>query len=398
MQTISVAEGAPVNKPTSRVALVLAIIMITSGCYGSKLSEPPANAHRWAELGEKNILMWSPEEQRLGYPNIRQINPVRELTASQTPKVFSTLPWEDVGLWLEAMEDMSLAGLIIVHNGEIKFESYREGHSAQDRWMSFSITKSVVSMLYGIALAEGLIGSLDETVAQHLPQFEGTGYATVTLRNLLQMSSGVAWNEDYQDPASDVARLDNATEAEVLAHLASLPLIHEPGEVFNYNTGETTLAGAILGRSIGMPLTDYLEKKIWHPFGMEHGADWALMGPGGAEMGGCCISASLRDYARLGWVALEGSNDEGLLPKGWMRESTLPSSGADYYGYFWWLEAEEDFRAVGIFGQNIYISPRHNLVIATHGLWPSARSDSLSAKRSELISSIKRAVAQSASD
>lgn len=373
------------------------LLLILTACAGTQIERAP-QPPSWASLGEKNILAWTPEEQRLGYPNIRYINPTRELKPSEIPWPLPHALWTDSALWQQVMHEMKLAGLIIVHNGNIKFEGYADGHAPTTRWMSFSVTKSVVSMLYGLAIAEGKIQSLDETVADHLPSFDGTGYAKVRLRDLLQMASGVAWNEDYRDPNSDVARLDNASESEVLMHLASLPAIHDPGSVFNYNTGETTLAGAILSRAVGMSLTDYLAQKIWIPFGMEHGADWALMGRDGAEMGGCCISATLRDYARLGLIALAGQRNEGLLPKGWIEESIQPSKGADFYGYFWWLEPEEDFRAVGIFGQNIYISPKHDLVIATHGLWPAARSDELTERRSALIDSIKRAVETPASN
>ncbi|HEY7907035.1 MAG TPA: serine hydrolase domain-containing protein [Wenzhouxiangella sp.] len=358
-------------------------------------------ASDWQSLRDKNILEWTPEEQRNGYPNIRQINPTREIPASDHPWPLPEDLWTNTQDWEAQMAELHLAGLLVIQGGKVRFEQYRLGHTADERWMSFSIAKSVVSLLYGIAMKERHIESLDETVATYLPRFEGTGYANVTIKDLLRMASGVQWNEDYEDPNSDVAALDDASENEVLEHLASLPSLHPPGSVFNYNTGETILAGAILSKAVGMSLSEYLQSRLWQPFGMGANADWALMGPEGAEMGGCCISATLRDYGRLGLFALNSGktqSNESLLPQDWMLEATQPSPAADYYGYFWWLTGDGDYRASGIFGQGIHISPSHDLVVAMHGLWPEAIDQDFSRKRTELIGAIKRALNQSASD
>lgn len=355
----------------------------------------------WQSLRDKNILEWTPEEQFNGYPNIRHINPTREIPASVRPWPLSQDLWTNTQDWEAQMAELNLAGLLVIQGGQIRFEQYRRGHAPDKRWMSFSIAKSVVSLLYGIAIKEGHIQSLEDTVATHLPQFVHTGYADVTIGNLLRMASGVQWNEDYQDPNSDVAALDNASESDVLEHLASLPNLHPQGSVFNYNTGETILAGAILAKAVGMSLSEYLHLRVWSPFGMASNADWALMGAQGAEMGGCCISATLRDYGRLGLFALNSGktqSNESLLPQDWMLEATQPSLAAEYYGYFWWLSDDGDYRASGIFGQGIHISPSHDLVVAMHGLWPVAIDQDLSKKRTELIGAIKHALNQSASD
>jgi CubicO group peptidase (beta-lactamase class C family) len=142
-----------------------------------------------------------------------------------------------------------------------------------------------------------------------------------------------------------------------------------PGEVFNYNTAETNLAGTLLRFAIGNNPSTYLSEKIWKPFGMESDAVWNLTEQGGGEFGGCCINATQRDYGRIGLFALaDGRLDDGtqILPEGWMRESTLPSKGYAGYGYFWWLTAEDIFTAVGVFGQGIYINREENIVIALH--------------------------------
>lgn len=386
-----------------RILLFVSLLACLAISSSSALAETPegASSELWAELREKNILAWTPDEQRLGYANIRLFSPVREIPASPTPLALTPMLWPEDPVWVQHMEDLHLAGLLVIQDGKVRLEKYRLGHDEDQRWMSFSIAKSVVSLLYGVAMNEGLIQSLDDRVADYLPPFKGTGYGDVPLRDLLHMASGIQWNEDYEDPRSDVAKLDDATEAEVLMHLASLPPLHEPGTVFNYNTGETILAGAVLAQAVGMPLGDYLSSRIWSPMGMEHGADWALMGEGGAEMGGCCISASLRDYGRLGLLSLkatQGTLKPAVLLEDWMRASTQPSPAAPFYGYFWWLTGDGDYRASGIFGQAIHVSPSHNLVIAMHGLWPAAVDEGLSEKRRALIEKIKHASTQFASD
>jgi len=204
-----------------------------------------------------------------------------------------------------------------------------------------------------------------------------SSYEDSSIRNLLQMASGVAWNEDYADPTSDVAAADYSTLA-LYEHLRRKDRVAPPGQVFNYNTAETNLAGTLLRSAIGNNLSSYLQEKIWSPFGMADGASWQLTEPGGGEFGGCCINATLRDYARIGLFALaDGQLADGtrVLPAGWMAASTAPSKGYDGYGYFWWLNGDSTYSASGIFGQSIYINPQENVVIAVHSAWNEADSE-----------------------
>jgi CubicO group peptidase (beta-lactamase class C family) len=183
------------------------------------------------------------------------------------------------------------------------------------------------------------------------------------------MASGVTWNEDYADRNSDVAKAGAANSLTLVQYLATLPAEVTPGDKFNYNTGETNLVGEILRAAIGNNATSYVERKIWQPFGMEADATWVLGEANGAELGGCCISATLRDYARLGLFALNGGvlpDGTETLPKDWMKASTQPSKGFDGYGYLWWLFGEGRYAAQGIFGQMIFINPKSNIVIAMH--------------------------------
>jgi CubicO group peptidase (beta-lactamase class C family) len=160
------------------------------------------------------------------------------------------------------------------------------------------------------------------------------------------------------------------------------------GEVFNYNTGETSLAGALLRAAVGNNLSVYLQRKIWQPFGMESDANWLLSAADGEEIGGCCISATLRDYGRLGLFALaNGRLKDGtaILPEGWMGESVAASKGSKGYGYYWWLQEKGAYAAEGVFGQFIWVDPKRNVVIAMQSAWPSAWEDAYEVEVIELF-------------
>ncbi|MEO1160974.1 MAG: serine hydrolase domain-containing protein, partial [Pseudomonadota bacterium] len=236
-----------------------------------------------------------------------------------------------------------------------------------------SVTKSIVSMLVGAAIKDGFIESVDEPVTDYLPRLKGSAYDRVTIGNILQMSSGVQWNEDYSDPGSDIARADLSTLG-TYRQLRRKQVVAQSGEKFNYNTAETNLVGTLLRSAVGNNLSTYLSEKIWRPFGMRADANWMLSEPGGGESGGCCISATLRDYGRIGLFALAGgrlADGTKTLPSGWMKRSVTPSRGNDEYGYLWWLHGNGSFRAQGIFGQDIFMDPRRRIVIALQ----SARAD-----------------------
>lgn len=186
------------------------------------------------------------------------------------------------------------------------------------------------------------------------------------------MASGVSWNEDYADLESDVALAGGANGMTLFNYLSKLPAVASPGARFNYNTGETNLAGAVLRAAIGNNASTYLADKIWRPF-MEHPATWSTVE--GGELGGCCIHATLRDYARIGLFALRDGilpNGERVLPEGWMRDATTGSKARADYGYLWWLRGDGAYAAIGIFGQLIWIDPQHEVVIVTQSAWPAA--------------------------
>ncbi len=364
----------------------------------------PVNPDRenFGERGE--ILFWTPEQQVAGYRNIDQIGEVRWIGASDDPYPLGSAPRDLSSVTYEVegethtvedyIRDRRIAGLLVVKDDSVVFERYGLGNDENSRWISFSIAKSVVSMLYGAAIVDGYIASVDEPVTKYLPLLAGGGYDGVTIQHVLRMASGVDWNEDYADPESDVATLPGPVVQQA-RYMAGLERLHPAGEVFHYNTGETNMAGAVLRAAIGNNLSTYLEHKIWGPFGMEADANWVIHEPGGGELGGCCISATLRDYARIGIFAMNGGmlrDGSRVLPEGWMADSTSPSPGYDGYGYLWWLSDDGVFAGIGIFGQYLWMDPSSNTVIVTHSAWPYATNPEYSRHRVALVEALADAV------
>ena len=330
------------------------------------------------------FLFWEPDEKVAGFRNIASIFPTRKIAAggpvlalpnSEAPVTDLTYEFDGESLSIhDHMRRGHVAGLIAVQDGKVVLERYAAGNDAASPWVSFSVAKSVVSMLAGAALLDGYIASVEEPVTAYLPRLKGSAYDDVTIANLLQMASGVQWNEDYADPGSDVNNMPFSLVG-LYGMLAGKARVGAAGEVFNYNTAETNLVGALVRAAIGNNLATYLSHKVWQPFGMEADAYWMTHGSGGGELGGCCINATLRDYARIGLFALaDGVLADGtrVLPEGWMQASTTASKGSDQYGYLWWLWPEGQYRALGIFGQTIAVYPDRNLVVATHGAAPTA--------------------------
>ena len=207
---------------------------------------------------------------------------------------------------------------------------------------------------------------------------------TVSVRQLLTMTSGVQWNEDYADPRSDVAKFNNHKPEEgvdaAVSYLRSLPRAAPPGTRWNYSTGETNLVGVLVSRATKKPMAGYLSEKVWIPAGMEQKATWILSRTG-QEIAGCCIQATARDFARLGLFVLDGARVKGapIVPDGWLAEATTERTGINIpgrgYGYMWWTYADGSYRARGIFGQGIFLNPARKLVIVSNANWGGGARD-----------------------
>ena len=382
----------------------LACLAILFGALSSAADE----ADVIAELQERlrsdpvsSLLFFSQEERRVTFKSAELLYPTREIKAGSAPSELGDRPADLSALTYELDDNAYLMtdflqmpynkGFIVVQKGDVLFERYAPGNDGSTRWISFSVAKSVTSMLIGAALKDGFIASVEEPIAHYLPRLRGTPYETSTIKDVLQMSSGVSWNEDYADPDSDVAKAGAANGMDLVNYLSKLPRQAEPGEVFNYNSAETNLVGEVLRSAIGNNASTYLSHKIWQPFGMESDASWMTSGIGGGETGGCCINATLRDYARIGIFAMKGGLLEDgtpVLPENWMSESIAPSKGYKGYGYLWWPHGDGSYSALGIFEQQIYINPSQQLVISVHSNAPTAVGSDYGRHLEQLIPAI----------
>jgi CubicO group peptidase (beta-lactamase class C family) len=301
------------------------------------------------------------------------------------------------------MEGQNAAAVVVVLDGEMVLERYGLDFSREGKWTSFSVAKSLTSTLVGAALLDGYIESLDDPVSKYIPDMRGSAYDDVTIRQLLTMSSGVRWNEDYSDPQSDVARFadhvpDDPQVDALVDYMRQLPREAEPGTRWLYNTGETNLIGVLVREATGRDLADYLSEKVWAPFGMEQDATW-LLSSSGSEISGCCIQASTRDMARFGLFAMGGgiAGGEQVVPDGWFAEATTPAFETGRFGrgyaYQWWTYPGGAYAASGLFGQGIFIDPARNLVIATHSNWrQSTGNDGTGAARNRFYEAVQAAV------
>lgn len=377
----------------------LAAFLVSIACQPAR----SPRADDWSGFGQlENVLNWTPEQQLRGYGNMDRIYPTRLIPASPRPFPLPDKPAGFSAFRYSVDSDMfdvssfvahnHIVGLLVIRDGNVVLERYDNGNRRDTRWYSFSVAKSVVSMLVGAAIKDGFIRSIDAPVSNYLPILQGSAYDAVTLRQAMMMSSGVAWNEDYADPKSDIAQTGGSA-ADRLRYLLRKPRVAPPGTTFNYNTEETNLVGAVLRAAIGNNLATYLDDRIWSRFGMESDANWLLLSERGAEHGGCCLSATLRDYGRLGVFAMRGgrlADGSSVLPEEWMATSTTPSTANDGYGLLWWLRPQHAFAAVGIYGQAIYVNPPCRLVIATHSAWPKATDRGFAAHREAFFAAMAK--------
>jgi CubicO group peptidase (beta-lactamase class C family) len=305
----------------------------------------------------------------------------------------------DVDAYMKAQRT---AGLVIVQDGKIRLEKYGLDFSGDGKWTSFSVAKSFTSIMVGAAIRDGYIKSIEDKVSAYIPDLKGSAYDDVTIRQLLTMTSGVRWNEDYDDPRSDVA-LFNQHKAEdgvdvTISYMRTLPREAPAGTKWVYKTGETNLIGVLVSSATKKTLSDYLSEKLWAPFGMEQDASW-LLGSTGHEISGCCIQASTRDYARFGVFMLGGAiaGGKAVLPDDWISSATTKQADIGVagkgYGFQWWTYDDGSYAAKGIFGQGIFVDPKRRLVIASNSNWPKATDpETVEQQREAFYKSVQAAV------
>lgn len=275
------------------------------------------------------------------------------------------------------LKDSRTTGFIVIQNDSIVYENYFLGNTETTRNISWSMAKSFISALVGIAVEEGHIESVMQDVDDFCPILKGSGYEGVTIKDVLQMSTGVAFNEDYGDFNSDINRWGRgfALGDSQDEFAATLKRELEPGTVNHYVSINTHVLGMVLTAATGKSVTEYMQEKLWEPMGMEHDAYWLIDGDG-MEMVLGGLNATLRDFAKIGSLFLHNGNWNGdkIVPSEWVRVSTKPDApylepgydGYFGYGYQWWIPPGDDgeFMAQGVYNQNVYINPRTNTVIA----------------------------------
>ena len=295
-------------------------------------------------------------------------------------------------------------GLLIAKDGEILVERYQYGRTDQHRLTSFSMAKTLIAMLIGIAVAEGRIRSIEEAAATYVPALAGTEYGATPIRHLLTMSSGVAFREDY-DGADDSARLSALTFRRQSAGGAAVPphfnqRIAAPGQRWYYASAETFVLALVLRQALGRSIAEYFSDKIWRPIGAEASAYW-LTDASGLEIGYMGFNAVLRDYARLGMMLARGGEAQGrrIIPRAWFAEMTRahfsPAATGRYYGYGFqtWVFPAMDgsFALLGVRGQTLFVDPAKRLAMVHTAVRPDAR-DAGGAETTALWRGVLRAV------
>ncbi|MBK5285195.1 MAG: serine hydrolase [Bacteroidia bacterium] len=275
---------------------------------------------------------------------------------------------------ISVLQSSPTVAFLVIRNDSILFENYFKNYKASSEVASFSMSKSYISALIGIAINEGHIKDENDSVVKYLPELTGKyTWDKVTIHHLLQMNSGVKFSESYKSPFSGAAAIYYGTN--LREQLKKVKTYREPGQEFEYKSINTQLLGLILERATGKTISQNLEEKIWQPLGMEYDASWSLdKKKNGIEKAFCCINATARDFARFGRLYLnEGKwNGKQIIPLQWVKLSTqinTEPNSAWNYNHQWWQASRNDgdFCAVGYLGQYIYVYPKKNLIIVRLG-------------------------------
>jgi CubicO group peptidase (beta-lactamase class C family) len=323
------------------------------------------------------------------FPGIKdyKIFPTRPLAKSEAPFRFIESPQKPrIGRVNMAKIDSvasvnNSVSFLIIRNDSILFERYYQGYDQASTVTSWSMAKSYVSALVGVAVADGLIKSIDDPVTDYITELKNRkGFDKIKIKYLLQMTSGVSGPESYWSPFGYAARLYYGRNSrKYLSHLR-IRTDYAPGTHWTYSSINTELLGLILERTSGKSVTEYLHEKIWQHIGAEYDASWSIdKKKNGFEKTFCCINAKARDFAKFGRLYLNHGNWFGkqLVPGQWVEESTkISEGGAKWYGYQWWF-TKNGYTAEGILGQFIYVNPKKKLIIVRLGKsegkrnWPS---------------------------
>lgn len=270
------------------------------------------------------------------------------------------------------LEDLRTVGVLMIKNDSILFEKYWDGYSDSSLSGSFSVAKSITSILIGAAIKEGKIQSIEQAVGDFIPAFAVGDKAAVKIKDLLTMSSGTDWNESYWNPLAVTAEAYYGADLNKTA--TALKMINQPGTLHKYKSGDTQLLGLILEKVTGKKLSEYAAEKLWQPLGATHDALWSTDGSNGNTKAFCCFNTNARDFARIGKFMLDSGKINGVsvIDSAYWKQSITACNIKDekglacnYYGFQWWLDPQhsEIFYARGILGQYIIVIPSKKIVI-----------------------------------
>ncbi len=280
--------------------------------------------------------------------------------------------WYEPGMTYEDyFKKTGTVSLVVLRGDTLLYEYYSDKFADTSRFNIFSVTKAYVSTLTGIAIHEGYIKSVEQSIGEFLPWCTDSAICQVKIRHLLQMTSGIASNEGYLNPWATSTKMYYGPQTAKIVH--NLQMKRRPGERFFYQNINSTLLAMILRRATGRPVAQYLSEKIWKPLGMEADAGWSLAEGTDDEKAFCCLNARARDFARFGLLVLNEGNWQGqqLIPREWVKSIPLydtTDGGTNRYHLNWYLTPEmDDFWAEGLLGQFTYICPKTRTVIVRVG-------------------------------
>ena len=334
----------------------LAAFGLIQGCTFTKTV-----VHNFADLDDHRIFDNRMVETAGTPSHLRTLPRVPRFVAEMRVPDEKGKTW-DLGAYLD---DTRTAAFVVMHEDRIVYERYSRGFDDKSLLNSFSIAKSIMATLVGIAVSEGRIASLDATVADYRPDFAGTPYGAVTLKSLLTMTSGMGDAPSLLPGRSQYYYGDDLHD--VLERAAPES---RPANGWRYSEADVQMLGFVLEAAVGTTVSAYLAEKLWKPLGMESEALWALDREGGMEKTFCCISARARDFARFGRLYLDGGRWNGaqVLPAKWADRSVLPgvrTQDGYTHQHLWWTPEgmESDFYAYGHNGQYVYVNPKARVVI-----------------------------------
>ncbi len=277
---------------------------------------------------------------------------------------------------LQELVSLKTVAFVVIKNDSLFYDQYWEGYNDKSVSNSFSIAKSIVSVLVGIAIDEGKIKSINEPVANYIPEFKEGKLSNITIKHLLTMSSGLDWDEAYANPLSSTSEAYYGTDLYKL--VTSQKAIAQPGKEFIYQSGNSELLAIILTKATGKTVSDYASEKLWKPLQAMNNADWSLDKKDGMEKAYCCFYAGARDFARIGSLYLHDGNWKGtqIVSSNYVKESVSPAAIVNAgvsnktYGLHWWIteyNGEKVFYMRGILGQYVVVLPKENIVFVRLG-------------------------------